>query len=441
MLNNRVLACAVAAALTVGGSALARDDHSEGPFRFEPIAGSAAGDGSDYVASAPWIIPEGFSQSIVADESSLNIYLEDTIGNGNSNDWHDMNTVNETGRHAGRYLYRTHEVRGNAERGGAVSVVDLKTGFANVLTEDPTYDALDGIEWTPWGTILFAEEVTDGRLLEIVLDKHNPMLAQEVIDRPAVGRIAHEGIAMGPDGEVYVVDEFRGQREGFGGGIYKFVPDNKGDLSSGNLYVLSVDTADVEGTGQGSWVGPIDPLTARTSGTAAGGTGYNRPEDLEVIGHTLYAAITEGTNIRAGEQYDGRVIAIDLKTLRVTDYVKPGLNVPIEANGETGFDNPDNLAQTPDGKLIIVEDNVPSDIWIVERDSKKDGVATKVSLFASLTDPSAEGTGIYFGKDPRTMFVNVQHSVDDDGDATWAITKRGRDDDDDDDSHGRRDRH
>ncbi len=44
-------------------------------------------------------------------------------------------------------------------------------------------------------------------------------------------------------------------------------------------------------------------------------------------------------------------------------------------------------------------------------------------LFGSLTDPDAEGTGIYFGKDPKTMFVNVQHSAAEDGDATWAISK------------------
>ena len=35
---------------------------------------------------------------------------------------------------------------------------------------------------------------------------------------------------------------------------------------------------------------------------------------------------------------------------------------------------------------------------------------TSVDLFASLKDTGAEGTGIYFGKDPKTLFVNIQHS-------------------------------
>ena len=416
------LAVIALVAILATATVYAAKGHRAGPFRFDPIAGSAAGDGSDFDIDAPWIIPEGFEQFRVSDESDLDLYLLPTTSAGRSNDWHDMNTVNETGRQAGRYLYRTHEVRGNAERGGVVSVVDLRKNETKVLAEDPSYDALDGIEWTPWGTILFAEETTGGRLFEIVLDKKDPSTAVAVIDRPAVGRLAHEGIAVSNRGDVYVVDEFRGQREGYGGGIYKFVSDTYGDLSSGKLYALKV-TGGPDGTGQGEWVGPIDASDARGSGTAFGGTGWNRPEDLEIIGNTLYCAVTEGPYVGGVQQFDGRVLAIDLKSLRVTNFVKPGVNVPVESSGVTGFDNPDNLAQTPDGRLIIVEDNVPSDIWICGGDKGNTGVADSVELFASLTDDGAEGTGIYFGKDPNTMFVNVQHSKVDDNDATWAIRK------------------
>ena len=185
--------------------------------------------------------------------------------------------------------------------------------------------------------------------------------------------------------------------------------------------MLGVDGG-IEGVGQGAWLGPIDPANAAAAGTDAGGTGYQRPEDLEIIGHVLYAAVTEGTRTGGREAYDGRVLAIDLTSMAVSDFVKPGVNAPVEINGtQTGLDNPDNLAEGPDGRLWIVEDNVPSDIWVAEG---RGAQARSIELFASLTDPQAEGTGIYFGADPHTLLVNVQHSAAPSGDGTWVITGR-----------------
>ncbi len=415
-------------------SALADEDQSSiaGKFGFTTIDSSASTVGWD--TTAPWKLPEGFTQSIVTDETVLNIY-----DNGRD-DWPDMSVTNETGMEAGRYLYRTHEVRGVPE-GGAVSVVDLKTGDTRILVQDVTWDALDGIRWTPWGTLLFSEEVTGGRLFEIMLDPEDPMKALEVIDRPAVGRLAHEGIDIDMNGNVYVVDEHRGRSTGCsgvtpcGGGIYKFIPDMAGDLSAGSLYVLKVTGPD--GTGKGEWVGPIDASVARSSGSTFGAQSYQRPEDMEIINNTLYVAITEGPRDETGkEMYEGRVISIDLDTMKVSNFIKAGVNVPVEigkpgqAGFQTGFDSVDNLAQTPDGRLIVIEDNKPSDIWVTSKETNKYGAAEKVSLFASLTDPGAEGTGIYFSpNDPNTLYVNVQHSAADDGDATWAITRTERDDD------------
>jgi hypothetical protein len=427
-------AIAVAVAVTVSGAAVA--DH-KGGFEFKPIDGSA--NSADFDAAAPWKLPRGYTQTVVSDEESLNIYTTPTWENDGvlqSNDWHDMNTVNESGPMAGRFMYRTHEVRGH-EDGGAVSVVDLKTGNSKVLAQDPSWSALDGIRWTAWGTVLFAEENEGGRLLEITFDG-DLMTAADVIDRPMVGRMAHEGIDIDASGNVYIVDEHRGQTSGCilgtpcGGGIYRFVPDFYGDLSSGDLYVLQVVGPD--GVGQGEWLGPIDPATARQSGTEAGGTSYQRPEDVEIIGDTLYVAITEGPRADGvgSEVYEGRVIAVNLNTMEVTNFIKPGVNVPVEMGRpgdegfQTGFDSVDNLAESPAGNLVVIEDNVPSDIWFASTKTNEYGASIDVDLFASLSDPAAEGTGIYFSPlDPKTLYVNVQHSAVDDGDATWAISKKG----------------
>ena len=125
-----VLSSTAVLSLSLAQFASAGAGSNTGPFGFEPIAVSAAGNGSDFNPSAPWIIPEGFTQFIVSDESDLNIYLEPTQSGGRSNDWNDMNTVNETGRKAGRYLYRTHEVRGSAGNGGTGGSAGTASGGA-----------------------------------------------------------------------------------------------------------------------------------------------------------------------------------------------------------------------------------------------------------------------------------------------------------------------
>src|SRR3990167_413287 len=218
-----------------------------GPMAFNPIEASAYGMESDAdIATTPWVIPEGYTQSIISDENDLDIYV--------THDWYDMNTVNETKMHAGRYLYRTHEVRGgaigndgNSQRidggsGGAVSVVDLKTGQATEIAARADWEALDGIVWTPWHTVLFAEEVitsarpdpdhpiaTSGLMYELALDPKDPTKAKSVTVLPQLGALSHEGIEIDAEGNVYVIDEDRR------GSIYKFVPTNYGNLTSGQF--------------------------------------------------------------------------------------------------------------------------------------------------------------------------------------------------------------
>ena len=216
-------------------------------FDFQPLPGTAYGRESDAdIDTQPFLIPTGYQQRVVSSERDLNLYV--------GSDMPDMNTVNETGKHAGRYLYRTHEVRPgavgddrNARRvdggsGGALSVVDLHTGVARELIGRADWEALDGLVWTPWQTLLFAEEVanakrpdpavsnaTSGLVYELKLKPNDPSSVDSVSVRPMLGALSHEGIEVDTQGQVYVIDEVRN------GSIYKFVPDRYGDLSSGQL--------------------------------------------------------------------------------------------------------------------------------------------------------------------------------------------------------------
>lgn len=416
-----------AAISVIVSTAAVADSTVNGPMAFDPIAGSAYTEATTdplILDSAPWVIPEDYTQKIVSDETNLDIYP-------GMPDWNDMNTVNESKKQAGRYMYRTHEVRPGADlsayQGGAVSVVDLKSGDAKVVVQRKDWEALDGIVWTPWHTVLFAEETGSpkfadpdypeakrGLLYELELNKKDPTVAAKVTVRPMLGAVAHEGIEIDAEGNVYVIDEDAS------GSLYKFVPKKFGDLSDGQLYALKVDdSANGDKVGPAQWI-PLDmsiaTVDARLAAELVGATSYGRPEDLERIGKTLYVAITS----------EARVLSISLNNEPVVEnFVKAGVNAPLEnkAANVTGFKSPDNLANGPDGKLWIVEDNSPSDIWVAEADKNDDGLADSVHLFASLKDAKAEGTGIYFGKDSHTLYVNVQHSTTG-NDKTIAITNR-----------------
>lgn len=437
---------AIAAALGIAISGFAcAGPKAKGPMAFVPIPGSAYAPelttDPTILTNEPWKIPEGYRQYIVSDESDLDLYV--------GSDWNDMNTVNETRKRAGRYLYRTHEVRPNSPQdpanslrrdggsGGALSVVDLHSGKATELAGRSDWEALDGLVWTPWHSLLFAEEsnvaarpdpqypnACCGLVYEAEIDPLDPTKVIAIEARPLLGAMAHEGIETDAEGNVYVIDEDRKPN----GQIYKFVPENYGDLSSGTLYALKV--ADGKQTGAAEWVKlDLDPQTfnAEVAAKAAGATGYCRPEDLERIAQTLYVALTcEDTTNPLNSNGRGAVLAVSLgKHPKVSYFVAPGANIPHEnpAAGITGLRNPDNLADGPDGRLWIVEDNVPSDIWVAEPDRDGDGVSDGVRLFASLKDDGAEGTGIYFGKDPHTLLVNIQHSATG-NDKTIAITNR-----------------
>lgn len=391
---------------------------ADNSFDFLPLTESARSEltsNGSVLESEPWLLPAGFRQRILSDETHLNIYKR--------NDWTDMNTLNETGVDAGRYLYRTHEVRRindaqmNGQDGGAVSVIDLKTGKAKLLASLPHWQAIDGIIWTPWGTLLVTEEQKNdsgagdpqwpdaarGLVYEILLDPEEPTRVTDILTRPLLGSMTHEGIEIDAQGNVYIIDENPN------GALFRFVPDSIGNLDAGTLYALK--TSSGKQTGPAAWI-PVKPdsvtLDARKAARKIDATGYCRPEDIERIGKTLYVALT-------CERMLGTVLSVglDTETPVVRYFVEPGINIPREQTwpNQTGLLHPDNLADGPGGTLWISEDNIPGDIWVADPDRNGDGRSDRVRLFASLKDIKAEPSGIYFGHAPDRLFLSIQHSV------------------------------
>ena len=122
-----------------------------GQFKFTPLPSSAV---CGPTTEQPFVLPAGYTQTVFARE-----------GDGGTLDLWDMATQNETGPEAGRFIYRAHEIGSN----GQVSVTDLETNVTRVLAQRQDWERLDGIAWTPWGTILTAEETTNSALKDPTL--------------------------------------------------------------------------------------------------------------------------------------------------------------------------------------------------------------------------------------------------------------------------------
>ncbi len=352
---------------------------------------------------------------------------------------YDMITANESGPDAGRYLFIPFETNQ-----AGIQRFDLRTQTVVTLWASPvaapalaSYVAFDASFWTPWGSLLTAEEAWTrrsgapshyGRLLEVV----NPLAAPadiKLVHRNILPRVAHEGLAFDAKRNMYFIDErYRGH-------IFRYTsvqPNAKdGDafFAEGQSLVLRVGDGQVPAaTGAASWIPLTDPHGAPLPGAvvvtdargltaidgaatpllaAFRGTVFDRPEDIEI------KTLPNGKQILfIATTAQHQVFSIDLTSLTVKLFASQNtLDMATGARVGTAFRNPDNLAIDAHNNIYIVEDQPGGvgDIWFA-KDEDNDGVAETIGKWASLSTQGAESSGLYFDKfNPRVAYLNVQH--------------------------------
>ena len=375
MLTICCTGCSLMTAVATWPLPTAAREPARGPFEFVALPASAPASSEERVFSERAAIrPAGrYTQRVVARE-----------GDGGATDNWDMNTLNETGPCAGPSCFaRTKRSRTDRSASRICG-----TGMTQVLVERADWNRMDGIVWTPWRTLLTAEEMrlSASRRHRIRWChrrrqgwcRGRPRYRRHV-PRPALGAKAHEGIRFDPKESLWHLGDraehvvtpppVPGHRHRppacAGGYIFKFAP-----IARQNCEWTALRAEDRDPDGDRTATRSEFPrshavqVDADAEATRAGATGYARPEDVEIATSTgnnaggndvLYVAVTD----------EHRILRIDLREpgrrgprhgIRVR-LCSAGVNAPMD------FTNPDNLALDKDGNLFITEERARRQGW------------------------------------------------------------------------------
>lgn len=336
----------------------------------------------------------------------------------------------------------------------SVQRVSVVTGDVETILHGMS--SCDGIRTTPWGTILATEEAgPDGRAYEIIdpLDTTGHWVASRrtgdvrdglssndvsatIVQRPRLGALSWEGLAILPNGVVIAGDELNPAGGKGGGAIFKFIPATlrseeagvvsdlaQSPLASGTLYawvggLFSGETGQGTQRGAGRWIGPVDwddpddpndtssTLWARENNA----TGFYRPEDLHI--DTRYVGpgvrVLWANTQRADSQHFGEVLSMtDLEP--ASSESLPVVQTFIEGNAR--FNHPDNLDVQPrTGNVYVVEDSQFGEVYACLRDGADSDLQSDGCVpMLSVVDPNAEPSGFVFDGTGTRAFLHVQH--------------------------------
>jgi hypothetical protein len=352
----------------------------------------------------------------------------------------------------------THLIACNEQGVTQPALQRIRLNDGSVETILTGMSSCDPVRRTAWGTIIVGEEVNGtGWLLEMI----NPLGTTGVLfdrtmgtfsggvgalnftTRPAVGRLAFEGLALYPNGVLYYGDEKRPLNGTPGGAYYKFIPTtpwtggvvtnlNQSPLASGTVYGLrlgkrsgNTDYGQGTNTGLGTWV-LIEPSFNVDLGAAAAVlklTGYYRPEDTEVDpGALLQGLVRFCSNNTGNEGQDrnwGEAICVTDGTLSEATAATATPEVQYFVIGTPDFAMMDNLSYQPGrGNWVIHEDGDGpdvgrnNDLWLCFEDGDDaDSLSDGCLRIGTLNDLSAELTGGIFDASGAHFYVSVQHNV------------------------------
>ena len=229
---------------------------------------------------------------------------------------------------------------------------------------------------TPWGTWLSCEERFDGQgqVWEVDPTGETPGEA-----RPALGRWAHEAVAVDPDDERLYLTE-----DDPGGKLYRFTPDAYPDLSAGVL-----EAAVVGDGGAVTWTPVADP-----SG-AAGPTREQVPEATTFPGNE--GIWYHDATIVFTSKGDNRVHAIDLDAQRYAQLWDGSSTDPL-----SGVDNITVAAAS--GDVFVAEDGGNMEVVLITPDGE-------VVPFVRVVEAGHEGseiTGPTFSPDGTRLYLSSQ---------------------------------
>ncbi|MDT0274783.1 PhoX family protein [Blastococcus goldschmidtiae] len=267
---------------------------------------------------------------------------------------------------------------------------------------------------TPWGSWLSCEETVNGT--QNGFPKNHGYVFEVPahggpVDDPqpyrAMGRFAHEAVAVDPaTGIVYETED-----DGDTSGFYRFLPTEPGNLAAGGvLQMLAVKERPQFATNTGvsnrvgnpmpvEWVTIDDPDPANITrdsvfnqGWAKGAASFARLEGCWYDGGSIFFNATSGGDRKAGQVWEYRPRGRSGGQL-ILIFESPSPEV---------LDAPDNICVSPRGGLVLCEDGGG------EQFVRALNERGEIFDFAKNSTSDAEFAGACFSPDGDVMFVNVQ---------------------------------